>query len=83
MHGGEAVAEPGLFPDFFDLVSNVRAMRRLRPDPVPRELLFKVLNAGVQAPSGQNTQPWEFVVVEAAEPKRWFCLLYTSDAADE
>ncbi len=26
-------------PGFFDLVSNVRAMRRLKPDPIPKELL--------------------------------------------
>ena len=46
-------------PQFFDLVGSVRAMRRLLPDPVPDELLFKVLNAGVQAPSGMNTQLME------------------------
>ncbi len=63
-------------PAFFDLVSNVRAMRRLKPDPVPRELLMKVLNAGVQAPSGMNTQPWKFVVVEDPERKRWFAEHY-------
>lgn len=61
---------------FFDLVSNVRAMRRLKPDPVPREMLFRVLNAGVQAPSGMNTQPWKFVVIEDAERKRWFAEQY-------
>ncbi len=64
------------FPEFFDLVGNVRAMRRLSARPVPRALLFKVLNAGVQAPSGQNTQPWRFVVVEEPERKRWFAERY-------
>ena len=63
-------------PRFFDLVGNVRAMRRLRPDPVPDELLFKVLNAGVQAPSGMNTQPWSFLVIRKAEEKRWFAEHY-------
>ena len=63
-------------PGFFDLVSNVRAMRRLRPDPVPDELLFKVLNAGVQAPSGMNTQPWSFLVLREAEDKGWFAERY-------
>ena len=38
-------------PPFFDLVGNIRAMRRLKPDPVPFELIEKVLTAGVQAPS--------------------------------
>ena len=54
-------------PRFFDLVGNVRAMRRLRPDPVPDELLFKVLNAGVQAPSGMNQQAWSFLVIRRPE----------------
>ena len=59
-------------PSFFDLVGNVRAMRRLKPDPVPMELIWKVLNAGVQAPSGQNTQPWRFVLVSEPTGKKWF-----------
>ena len=53
-----------LHPEFFDLVGNVRAMRRLKPDPVPEELIMKVLNAGVMAASGQNLQPWEFYWVK-------------------
>ena len=61
---------------FFDLVGNMRAMRRLRPDPVPEELLFKVLNAGVQAPSGQNTQPWSFLVLRQQGDKQWFAERY-------
>jgi len=65
-----------LHPEFFDLVGNVRAMRRLKPDPVPEELIFKVLNAGVMAASGQNLQPWEFVLVDDVEKKRWFAERY-------
>ncbi len=64
------------FPEFFDLVGNVRAMRRLKPDPIPDELLWKVLNAGVQAPSGQNKQPWKFVLLRDPERKRWFADRY-------
>ncbi len=65
-----------LHPEFFDLVGNVRAMRKLKPDPVPEDLIFKVLNAGVQASSGQNLQPWEFVLVDDAEKKQWFADRY-------
>ena len=65
-------------PGFFDLVGNVRAMRRLKPDPVPEALIWKVLNAGVQAPSGQNTQPWKFVLVRDSEHKRWFAERYAA-----
>lgn len=63
---------------FFDLVSNVRAMRRIKPDPVPMDLIWKVLNAGVQAPSGQNTQPWKFVLVSEPEKKKWFAERYAA-----
>ncbi len=63
-------------PGFFDLVGNVRAMRRLKPDRVPEAMLRKVLEAGVQAPSGQNTQPWSFLVLESDEARRWFASHY-------
>jgi len=70
--GGAMMAVVELHPEFFDLVGNVRAMRRLKSDPVPEELMYKVLNAGVMAASGQNLQPWEFVVVDDPEKKQWF-----------
>jgi nitroreductase len=63
---------------FFDLVGSVRAMRRLKPDPVPENLIWKVLDAGVQAPSGQNTQPWKFVLVRDTDQKRWFADRYAA-----
>ena len=59
-------------PPFFDLVEQLRAMRRLKPDPVPLETVRKVLQAGVQAPSGQNTQPWAFLVISEPGERSWF-----------
>ena len=70
------MAEHDSNPRFFDLVGNVRAMRRLKPDPVPMELLRTVLDAGVQAPSGMNSQPWAFVVIQDPEGKKWFAERY-------
>jgi nitroreductase len=63
-------------PPFFDLVGTMRAMRRLKSDPVPLELLRKVLDAGVQAPSGMNSQPWAFVVARDDGDKQWFAERY-------
>lgn len=63
-------------PGFFDLVGNVRAMRRLKPDPVPEAMLRKVLDAGVKAPSGQNMQPWSFLVIQDAVGRGWFAERY-------
>ena len=65
------------FTGFFELASSMRAMRRLKPDPIPRPLLRRVLEAGVQAPSGQNSQPWAFLAIEDADKKRWFAQHYT------
>jgi nitroreductase len=47
-------------------IRTTRAIRRLRPDPVPRALVRKVCEAGTFAPSGGNRQPWVFVAVEDA-----------------
>lgn len=41
-----------------------RSIRKFRPDPVPLELLEKILLAGMQAPSGKNRQPWRFIVIQ-------------------
>jgi len=49
-------------------IRTTRAIRRLRPDPVPPELIRKVCEAGTFAPSGGNRQPWLFVAV--TEPER-------------
>lgn len=65
-----------LYPEFFDLVGNVRAMRRLKPDAVPLDLIRKVLEAGVQAASGQNLQPWSFLLISEPQRKLWFAERY-------
>ncbi len=62
-----ATCEPGIF----EIIDSTRAMKRLKREPVPEELLHKVLDAGTKAPSGVNTQPWEFLVVRDAETKKW------------
>ena len=51
-------------PDLFEIMENCRAMRRLKPDPVPDELIAKILHAGTCAPSGGNAQKWRFMVIK-------------------
>src|SRR3979490_767293 len=58
---GPAVAQAGAA--CFEIMSTMRAMRRLKPDPVPDELLIKLVEAATWAPSGSNLQSYEFVVV--------------------
>jgi nitroreductase len=47
----------------FEVMSTLRAMRRLKPDPVPDELLERLVRAATWAPNGGNRQAMEFVVV--------------------
>ena len=45
-------------------------MRRLKTDPVSDEDVWKLLDAAIKAPSGGNSQPWNFLVVRDPETKR-------------
>ena len=56
--------------DVFDIIHTTRAMRRLRPDPVPDALIRKILEAGVSAANGGNTQRWRFMVIKDPAIKR-------------
>jgi nitroreductase len=60
------MAEPGIF----EVIFSTRSMRRLKPDPVPDEVIYKILDAGIRAASGGNTQHWRFVVVKDPQVKR-------------
>jgi nitroreductase len=62
--------------DLFEIIRTTRSMRRLRPDPVPNELIRKILEAGVCAPSGGNMQRWRFLVVRDSKVKETFGALY-------
>lgn len=46
-----------------DVMATMRAMRRLRPDPVPDEVLENLVRAATWAPSGSDAQRYQFVVV--------------------
>ena len=63
-------------PQLFDVMFSTRSLRRLKPDPVPDEVVYKVLDAGIRAPSGGNTQHWRFVVVKDPQVKRQIQQIY-------
>lgn len=62
--------------DVFEAIATQRAMRRLKPDPVPDELIWKIIGAAARAPSGGNIQPWNFVVIRDPEIKRQIAEVY-------
>ena len=56
--------------DLFEVIRTTRSMRRLKPDAVPPDLIRKILEAGVCAPSGGNMQRWRFLVIQDPDIKR-------------
>ena len=56
--------------DVFEAMGTLRAMRRLKPDPVSDDDLWKILDAAIKAPSGGNLQPWNFLVIRDPDTKR-------------
>jgi nitroreductase len=69
---GNAMAEYSLF----DTMYSAGSIRRLKTDPVPDEIITKVLDAAIRAPSGSNAQSWVFVVVKDADKRRKLGAIY-------
>ncbi len=57
-------APVGADAPILDVMATMRAMRRLKPDPVPRPMLERLVEAATWAPSGGNEQNYEFVVAD-------------------
>jgi nitroreductase len=49
--------------ELFEAIYSARSLRRFRSDPVPEELIARVLDAAIRAPSAGNAQNWAFIVV--------------------
>jgi nitroreductase len=60
----------------YDAMSTLRAVRYLKPDPIPDDVLKRVLQAATWAPSGGNVQPWRIVVVKDPATRKRFQELY-------
>ena len=56
--------------DFYEVIRTRRSIRSYKPDPIPDEVLTKVLEAARIAPSGSNRQPWKFIIVKDEALKR-------------
>jgi nitroreductase len=56
--------------DTLQTILERRSIRKYKPETIPAEHLQQILEAGRQAPSSANRQPWHFVVVRDAEQKQ-------------
>jgi coenzyme F420-0:L-glutamate ligase/coenzyme F420-1:gamma-L-glutamate ligase len=53
----------------FSILTSRRSLRRYLPEPVPHELIERLLQVAIWAPSAHNRQPWRFAVVETTAKK--------------
>jgi nitroreductase len=70
----ETIPSAGM--DLFAAMYTTRAMRRLKPDPIPAEVLRTIMDAAIRAPSGGNAQGWNFLVVQDEELRRGLGAIY-------
>jgi nitroreductase len=66
------MAELGLF----EAIYTARSIRRLKPDPIPEDLIDNILDTAIRAPSAGNAQNWAFVVVRDPALRRGLGMIY-------
>jgi nitroreductase len=62
--------------ELHEALYTTRAMRRVKPDPIPHEVQARILDAAVRAPSGGNQQNWRFLLLDDPEKKARLAPLY-------
>ncbi|MFQ5553755.1 MAG: nitroreductase family protein [Acidimicrobiia bacterium] len=62
--------------DLYEALYTTRAMRRMKPDPVPADVVRCMLDAAVRAPSGSNAQNWRWLTVTDRETMKSLGTLY-------
>ena len=62
--------------DLFEAIDSQRGIRYFRPDPVPDELITRLLQAAIKAPTGGVIQGWSFIVIRDQEIRRKIGDLY-------
>lgn len=67
--------------DLYTIIKNRRSHRLYKPDPVPKEVLERLVEAALWAPSGTNAQPWEITVL-TGKPRDDFVALASHAFAD-
>ena len=60
----------------YEAMRTLRAVRKLRPDPIPDAVLRRLIEAASWAPTGGNVQPWRVILVKDAAAKQRLAELY-------
>ncbi|MFZ5835720.1 MAG: nitroreductase family protein [Pseudomonadota bacterium] len=64
--------------NLYEAMRTLRAVRKLRPDPIPEEVLRRIFEAATWAPNGGNRQPWRMIAVRDTAAKKHMGELYTA-----
>jgi len=67
------------YESLLELVKKRRSIRGFKPDPIPDEYVDKIIEAARWAPSGANSQPWEFIVIKKQELRQKIVQLITEN----
>lgn len=62
--------------ELHEALYTTRAMRRVKPDPIPMEVQTRILDAAIRAPSGGNQQNWRFLLLDDPAKKAALAPLY-------
>jgi nitroreductase len=52
--------------DIFEAIHARQSIGKVKPDPLPHDLIEKLLAAGAQAPNHRDVRPWRFIVISGA-----------------
>ena len=47
-----------------DAIDRRRSIRRFSDKEIPHEVICKIVESGIKAPSAKNRQPWKFMVIQ-------------------
>jgi nitroreductase len=70
------MTKPATSEPLFDIMYTTRAIRRLKPDPIPESVLLQLVDAALQGPSGSNAQNWAFIIVRDRAQKERIAALW-------
>ena len=62
--------------EIYEALYPTRAMRRLKPDPIPLDVQARILDTAIRAPSGGNNQRWRFMLIDDASIKAHLGAIY-------
>lgn len=70
------------FDTVFEMMQTARSVRRYTDQPIPRDVLQRVVQCGTFASNPRNTQPWHFIIVDDPATKQKFCDLISYRASE-